>query len=133
MASALNDLLKQRYELRKLADFIGESLADNYKKGLNGDYARRLAEGIRVATKSGPEELPLIFSALQEDRQQKGVKISLNLADLSTSESQLRAAILGLWSVRPVRVGRGGKIELDSEQVYGNHLYMPNISLVDHS
>ena len=41
----------------------------------------------------------------------------------------MRALILGPWSVRPVRVGHGGKIELDSGQVHGNHLYMPNVKV----
>ena len=129
MASVVKELIKQHYELRKLADYIGESLADNYKRGLNGDYARRLAEGIRVATKTGAEDLPTIAMALLEDRKSKGVKTSPDLTTVAESEPQLRAMILGLWSVRLVRVGRGGKIELDSEQVYGNHLYMPNVNL----
>ena len=129
MGPALKDLLKRHYEFRKLADFIGESLADNYRKGLNGDYARRLAEGVRVATKTSVEDLPAVTKALLEDRKCKGVKTAPDLSAVSSSEFQMRALILGLWSVRPVRVGQGGKIELDSEQVYGNHLYMPNVKL----
>ena len=129
MGAALKDLLKRHYELRKLSEFIGESLADNYRKGLNGDYSRRLAEGVRVATKTASEDLPSVAQALIEDRKRKGVKTVPDLSEASSSEPQLRALILGLWSVRPVRVGRGGRIELDSEQVYGNHLYMPNVAL----
>ena len=131
MGSIRKELLKQHFELRKLADYIGESLADNYKRGLNGDYARRLTEGIKVATKTASEDLPAVAKALLDDRKLKGDKAPLDLSAVSDSESQLRAAILGLWSVRPVRVGRGGKIELDSEQVYGNHYYMPKVDLTE--
>ena len=113
MGASLDDLLRQHYSLRKLSDFIGESLADNYRKGLNGDYARRLAEGVRVATKTAAEDLPSVAQALIEDRGRKGVKTVPDLSQLQSSEMQLRAMILGLWSVRPVRIGRGGRIELE--------------------
>ena len=37
--------------------------------------------------------------------------------------------ILGLWSSRPVNIGRQDKIQLKSSQVYGNAFYIPPVDL----
>lgn len=121
------DKLKQKCPgIRSFAERIGNSLAENYRKGLDGAYHNRLSKGIEVATKARPEQLTVIINQLLDDRVKNKAK---TIVQISEGEMDKRALILGLWSCREVYIGRENKIQVKSSQIYRNENYIPRISI----
>lgn len=126
--SEIDLFIKMRPQIKVFAEDIGESLAINYRKGLgpSGHYQDRLNKGVEIATQAKSNHLIDIINTLLKDRENKGARTVINIPK---SESGKRALILGLWSSRPVNIGRQDKIQLKSSQVYGNAFYIPPVDL----
>jgi len=124
----LSQLLIKRPDLRPIARYIGENLADNYVKGLNGQYAYRLGRGVEVATLSKKEDFLRIINELVTDRVKNGDATRYTIPGL---EGAQRALILGLWSSRELNVKSNGITDIGGRKarVYGNQSYMPPVSL----
>lgn len=124
MLSDLDKLLMDQSELKKLGlkPYIGNQMAANYIKGLNGQYARRLQKGIQMATSSSSDQLTDIIQSLLADRRKKNCPTNIEIPHEETSR---RALIMALWTSRPVHLGRTGAWELKSKQCYGDQYYTP--------
>lgn len=139
--SYVDDLVRRKPEIRPFSQYITNNLADNYCKGLNGSYANRLNEGIRVATQAQENQLSRIIQELISDRTAKNAVTKVTSIEANRlSEEAKRALILALWSVRIPKITRDGKIEIENTAVYPgkNHTpppkdYMPPVRLSNQS
>ena len=127
MPSDTEELLKIRPELKKfgLKPYIGNQMAINVIKGLNGPYARRQQEGIRVATSSPTNQLIDIIRSLINDRRKHGCS---DKVEVPTEEGSQRALIIALWTNRPIHLGRNNLWQAGSKPCYGNQSYMPPLN-----
>jgi hypothetical protein len=121
-------LLKRRPELKTLSGHIGENLADNYVKGLNGVYANRLQRGVQLATGLPSDRLVPTIGALMNDRSRMGDQEARVLA-IPASEGGRRALVLGLWSSREIALRRGEVVDVGGRKrrVYGDEHYLPRL------
>ena len=119
-------LVSAKPELKSSSPFIGERLAENVSKGLNGKYKARLTEGVRVAAETSPEQLLDVITSLRQDRLVEAHgDTPIQDHDIPALEASRRALILGLWTNRIVKINRQGKVDLINQAVYGNEHYMP--------
>ena len=126
----VDELIKLRPELKLQKPHIGNSLADNYVKGLHGRYHTRLDRGIQVATRTKPDHLANVIVQLLEDREKRGGGAPFSIHDVGKSEPLMRTLILGLWTSRVVVPSSvNGTVQLKSKKVYGNENFMPSINL----
>lgn len=137
--SYVEDLTRRKPEISSFSQYITNNLADNYLRGLNGEYAKRLNEGIKAATQP-VDQISRIIKELIDDRDKvqkqprtergkKAKKITHNDINNNLSEAQKRALILGLWSVRIPVINRNQLVDLVNEGVYGDANYIPPINL----
>lgn len=124
--SEIDLLIKIRPQIKNFAESIGEQLAKNYHKGLNGPYHDRLSKGIEIAVRAKADQLVIIINSLLDDRERRNAKTIINIPEI---ESVRRALILGLWSCRPVNIGKKNKVQIKSSQIYGDSSYIPPINL----
>jgi len=128
--SYVDDLINLRPELRPLKPHIGESLAVNIVKGLNGRYHRRLDRGIQVATRTKPEQLTSVMQGLLDDREVRGGGAPFSIHDVREEEDLMRALVLGLWTSRVVAPSSVNRtVQIKGKAVYGNEHYMPPVIL----
>jgi len=99
-----------------LRRYIGNGLAGNYSKGLNGPYAVRLREGIRAATTSTADQLINIVQSLLNERRENNCP---DKVDIPSDEDSLRILILALWTNRSVSLGRDGVWQASGKPCYG--------------
>jgi hypothetical protein len=119
-------LVRRRPELKTLRGHIGENLADNYVKGLNGVYANRLQRGVELATGLPSDRLVPTIRALMGDRSRLGDHEARALF-IPVSEEGRRALVLGLWSSRELAIRRGEVVDIGGRKrrVYGDENYAP--------
>jgi hypothetical protein len=128
--SYIDELIELRPELREFKPHIGNSLADNYVKGLSGRYYDRLSAGIEIAARAKREQLEGIMESLLDDRQNIGGGAPFSIQDVRDSELHTRTLILALWTSRAVHPSSvNGVVQIKSKKVYGNEHFLPPGSL----
>ena len=125
--SEIDLLINIRPQIKNFTENIGEQLAENYRKGLNGPYHDRLSKGIEIAVHAKADELVSIINSLLKEKKKKNAKTTI--INIPETESIRRALILGLWSCRPVNIGKQNKVQVKSNQIYGDKSYIPPINL----
>jgi hypothetical protein len=126
----VHDLINLRPELKPLKAHIGNSLAVNIVKGLNGRYHRRLDRGIEVASRTKPEQLTSVMQGLLADREAHGGGAPFSIHDVRKEEDLMRALVLGLWTSRVVAPSSvNGTVQIKGKAVYGNEHCMPPVIL----
>ena len=128
--SYVDELIKLRPELKPQKAHIGNSLAENCVKGLNGRYHARLDRGIQIATRAKLGQLVGIIERLLADREKRGGGAPFSIHDVRDQEQLMRTLILALWTSRVVAPSSvNGTVQVQSKKVYGDEYYMPPITL----